>query len=536
MTMRNFYIKTLPLVTLMLLTNSLSQLPIKLNHPASIIIKRLSAQGKISLEYFGKNSMSSINVNQILDKSSYKSHINSLWNITVPTKNISKDSINETGNIAYLYDNMLKSNLNIEKKYFYQSASDSSLMWIKIRENILSQSQKDNKSFQYVEDLRFNGIFYNRLYVSTIFSMFRHSGNQILISNNYKNEWTKYFQEINMTFCYLNNTSLYLKTALVDIEIANNPFSWGWSSGNSPILSAKAAPFNRVSLYKSFGKLNFEYFHGNIIDRSVDEVHNQNIKKEKFIAGHRAQFKISNDLYASISELVIYGNRSPELSYINPISFFWAQEHNLGDLDNILIAADLGYRFIPGCIIYNTLLLDELSWKDIFNNWWGNKFSYQFGLYLTSKNITLPDLRIEYTATRPWTYTHPDFSYSHRQIPLGSPNGPSSKTLLIESFFFPTSRTILYGSFEHALKGIGEGSGLLDNYDNRDIKYDWDTEFLLENKTSSDKFKFDIQYLISMYLKLRGTIIINHTAHPEIMSGKINETEKTFIVGIDFNW
>ena len=80
----------------------------------------------------------------------------------------------------------------------------------------------------------------------------------------------------------------------------------------------------------------------------------------------------------------------------------------------------------PGVIIYNTLVLDELSWKDLFSDWWGNKYSYQFGMFLSPLNMKLLDLRLEYTATRPWTFTHPDFSFSNRNVTIGAVNGPSS--------------------------------------------------------------------------------------------------------------
>ena len=73
MTMRNFYIKTLPLVTLMLLTNGFSQLPIEVNHPSQILIKRYSALGDIPLEYFGNNSISKIDANNFL--SNYENDI-----------------------------------------------------------------------------------------------------------------------------------------------------------------------------------------------------------------------------------------------------------------------------------------------------------------------------------------------------------------------------------------------------------------------------------------------------------------------------
>ena len=511
-----------------------SQIPIELNHPASIILKRLSARGEISLNYFGNNSISSIDAHHILKKNDNKIYIKSLLNIRIPYKKTSYDSLKQKSSISDFYDKIFKSNLDIENKYFYQTISDTTLMWIKLREVLLSESQKNQQNFQYLDEISFNGIFNNQLYISSKFSMFRHTGNKIFILNNYKNEWKKYFPEINMTFWYLNATSLYLKNSIVDIEIANSPFSWGWSSGYSPILSAKATPFNHIRLYKNFGNFNFEYFHGNILDKSIDHIHNENIKREKFISGHRVKYEINDNIQASISELVIYGNRSPELGYINPISFFWAQEHNLGDLDNILIAADVAIRAAPGFILYNSMLIDELSWNDIFKNWWGNKFSYQIGMYLCSKEMKLPDLRIEYTITRPWTYTHPDFSYTNREVTLGSPYGPSSKALYMESFYIPSTKLSIKAYLEHVQKGVGLGSNILDNYDNRDKNMDWNTNFLLSNHSTKTTFQISVAYTLSNYLKLQTTFSSDYFYNKELNKNEMNSNK--LLLGLELEW
>ena len=367
--------------------------------------------------------------------------------------------------------------------------------------------------------------------------MFRHTGNQIWISNNYQGEWKKYFDEINTTFWYKNHTSLYLKGGLFDIEMSNRPFSWGWSSGNSPLISASAIPFNRFSLLKKSEKFNFEYFHGSLNDKSIDEIHTDNKKLEKFIAGHRIQYKPTNKFKFSISEIVVYGNRSPELGYLNPISFFWAQEHNLGDLDNILLSFDFGYVLFPGAIVYNTLVLDELSWSDLFSDWWGNKYSYQFGIFFSSSNMKLPDLRLEYTATRPWTFSHPDFSFSNRNVIIGAVNGPSSISFRIESFYSPTSNLITHFSYENIYKGIGPGSSIHDNYDNRNKYNDWNTEILLDRNYSKNVLEAKLYYFLTNIIKVGITIRSNQINNPHgYFLGNNNSTNKEFIMSLNIDW
>jgi len=541
MNMKDFYIKTLPLITSMFLTNGFSQLPIEVNHPSQILIKKYSALGDIPLEFFGNNSISKIDANKFF--SNYENDIVRIHKRDIQTAKVDSSYTNTIlkHKINYFIKGLTKIDFNKPKEFLYQSISESASMWISWREKIISQpfSERNNgtlNDFQFLDEFSVNGIINNNIYISSKFSMFRHSGKFIWVSNVYNNEWVKYFPAIDMNFWYANQTSFYIKNPAFDIEIANSPFSWGWSSGRSPILAADAIPFNRISLYKNIGSLQLEYFHGSLLSTSIRNIHLSNIKEEKYIAGHRAQIKFNKNFHASLSELVVYGNRSPEIGYLNPISFFWAKEHNLGDLDNILIAFDLGYRIKPGTIVYSTLVIDELSWQDIMSDWWGNKYSYQIGLFLTSSNLSIPDLRVEYNVTRPWTYTHPDFSYAHRDKSLGSSYGPSSKAIRIESFYFPIPKIIIESSFEHVLKGMGNGANVSDNYDNRNEDLDWDTKFFLDDKQKFTELNISFNYILSDLLKLRSTISISETFNPYLYSESRTYSEEKFILGVDFSW
>jgi len=539
--MRRIYIKILPIAGMIILCQVLSQIPIDNDHPSQILIKRYSALGDIPFKYFGKNDFSTIKTNDYLNQ--YKNDIIKIhkWDIQPSLKDTAGITLSLKNKMNYLTKGLTTTNFNKPKEHLYQSVSEVASFWLNWREKIISDpfNERNNSKkpdFQSLDEFSLKGILNNTIFISTKFSMYRHSGKFIWISNDYNNEWVKYFPAIDMSFWYTNESSFYIKHSVIDIEIANNPFSWGWSSGRSPIIAADAIPFNRISLYKNIGSLQLEYFHGSLLSASIRNIHSSNVKKEKYIAGHRAQIKLNNNIQASVSELVIYGNRSPEIGYLNPISFFWAKEHNLGDLDNILIALDLGYRVKPGIIFYSTFIIDELSWQDLMSDWWGNKYSYQVGLFLTSSNMSLPDLRLEYNVTRPWTYTHPDFSYTHRENFLGSPYGPNSKAIHIESFYFPKPKITIESSFEYVLKGIGNGSHILNNYDNRDKDYDWNTKFFLDGKQKISKLNISFNYIFSDLLRLRSTFSISETFNPNLYSESQKYREEKFILGLEFKW
>ena len=181
--------------------------------------------------------------------------------MNIPTVNKNK--------FRQFYKSLTLSNLKDQKNYLYQSFFDSTSIWLSIGENISFQPDQSTTEFQFIDNITVNGIIDNKIFLSSSFSMLRHSGDHIWVSDDYKDEWTKYFPDVDMTFWYTNYTSLYLKSHILDMEFSNRPFSWGWSSGNSPILSAKAVPFNRFSLYKKVGNFNFEYFHGSLLDQSI---------------------------------------------------------------------------------------------------------------------------------------------------------------------------------------------------------------------------------------------------------------------------
>ena len=535
--MKDIILKTIFLVIFYNKNILFSQIPTELDHLSNIIAKRLSSTGEISFEYFDNNNISSIDLNNLFKDRNEELLMRSIWDINIPKKDTLKLNKQKKVKLSDYYDKLKNKDLKIKKDYLLKINSDSMLLWMSFRERFLLQPSKNLKEYLFLDEFILNGNILEKLYLRSTFSMFRHNGNQIEISDDNKGEWTKYFNKINTTFWYRNYTSLYFQGEIFNIEMSNRPFSWGWSSGNSPLISSRSAPFNRFSILKKSEKLNFEYFHGALNDKPVDHIHTRNEKLEKFIAGHRIQYKPTNNFKLSISEIVVYGNRSPEIGYLNPISFFWAQEHNLGDLDNILLAFDFGYRIAPGLIIYNTLVIDELSWENIFRNWWGNKYSCQVGLFLGFKNLKLPDFRFEYTATRPWTYTHPNFSYSHRDYNIGAFNGPSSISYRLESFFIPYQKLIIKFAFEHIQKGIGSGSNINDNYYNRDKMQDWKTNFLLDYHFITNHLELNIDYYFTNMIKLKSKLrAFKRENSSEYIYIDDESVDIEFIIGADINW
>jgi hypothetical protein len=173
------------------------------------------------------------------------------------------------------------------------------------------------------------------------------------------------------------------------------------------------------------------------------------------------------------------------------------------------MALDCSWRIKPGLRLYNTLFWDELAWEKVLTKWWANKFVFQTGFHWVSQtNPYLPELRMEATVSRPWTYTHNDLvnSYTSAGITLGLPQGPNSQSLLLKAGFWPSYRWYFNISSMLIREGLGLGSSPLDNYDLRDPELDDNTPYLLGDIHNSSEFRFETNYSINRIIDLFGLV------------------------------
>ena len=76
------------------------------------------------------------------------------------------------------------------------------------------------------------------------------------------------------------------------------------------------------------------------------------------IAGHRLDWQPNEKWNISISELVIYANRSLEMAYLLPFIPFFPLQNYLNDTDNIVMSADVQYFHQNNMRIYVAFLMD----------------------------------------------------------------------------------------------------------------------------------------------------------------------------------
>ena len=76
--------------------------------------------------------------------------------------------------------------LKIKKEYLLKLNSDSTLLWMNFKENFLFQSIQNSNKYLFIDKFTINGVIGQKLFLSSTFSMYRHTGNQVWISNDYQ--------------------------------------------------------------------------------------------------------------------------------------------------------------------------------------------------------------------------------------------------------------------------------------------------------------------------------------------------------------
>jgi hypothetical protein len=208
------------------------------------------------------------------------------------------------------------------------------------------------------------------------------------------------------------------------VSLGRGKHQLGSNIGGSIILNDDCNDYGYISSKFHFKGFYVSYLHGALIPDST-RMNNSNEVADKFIAIHKIGWTPTSNFEIFAGEEIIYANRSFDLNYLLPHTFWRATEHNLSDRDNALIFLGTNYRPLDRVLLYANFLLDELKKSEIFNNWWGNKYAFQIG---TSFNL-IPHrsavISFELTAIRPWVYTHYllENRFSHDDVSLGFPSG-----------------------------------------------------------------------------------------------------------------
>jgi hypothetical protein len=214
---------------------------------------------------------------------------------------------------------------------------------------------------------------------------------------------------------------------------------WGPGWRGNVILSDTGPSFDMIKLKARYKRFTLTSVTGFLRTDLADSSRSYDggrklVPRKKRLAAHRIEISVSEKVDIGFSEMVVYGDRSWEPGYANPIMFYWSAQHHLGDQDNVLMAADVEVRPIRNLKLYGVWLLDELMKSKLGTDWFGNKFVFSGGvLWLDPFGLPDTDARLEYVRIEPWVYTHKwrINSYQHYGWALGHWLGPNADDLFV---------------------------------------------------------------------------------------------------------
>ena len=334
---------------------------------------------------------------------------------------------------------------------FSYSYSENNIMEIKStfsteyfsKGSIYNHSQNDLSTVNNLK-LNFSKVSKN-VSISSSFSF--------LIGNNILDTAT--FLNPNLNFensrGFYNNNYRWYQSSDFNINYTTNKtlsFYFGknrtkWSEGNSSLfLSDNTPSYPQIGFsWNILELLKFEYFYGSLSSQISDTttanqyigVGKRNIFYLRCIAAHKLTWQILPFINLNLMELVIFGNRNIEYTYLMPFIPFWSTQSYNGDIDNIQICGEIIIKNDKKSV-YASLFVDEWrpewTFDEINRNWFG----YQLGFYSTNLISRKDMFRIEYTWTDHRVYRHRfqiNDSYSHGYS-MGFWAGPHAEETFIE--------------------------------------------------------------------------------------------------------
>lgn len=212
---------------------------------------------------------------------------------------------------------------------------------------------------------------------------------------------------------------------------------WGVGHNGNLLLSTNAQLYDQIKFEVRYWR--FKYTHITAALEYVSPDARLSMKSQPhvdvFWAGNRLELNLGRGWQIGLSEAVVYGNRSLQIGYLNPLSFFKSLEHYYGDRDNGVLGVDFEWRMRHGVKIFGEWFIDDITTGKLGSKFFGNKFGCQGGVFLVNP-LSVPDidLLVEYTRLKPYVYSHTyrDYNkYKHYDTILGSNIGPNSDDLLV---------------------------------------------------------------------------------------------------------
>ena len=254
----------------------------------------------------------------------------------------------------------------------------------------------------------------------------------------------------------------------------------------SLILSDNSMPNPFFKIETAFSSIKYVNLYQMWKDNTIDPT-NKSLDKKKFAAMHYISWNVTREFNISIFETVIWQsndtliNRGFDPNYLNPVVFYRPVEYGNGSADNVLLGANMSFKFNKKHSIYTQIILDDFLLAEIRarSRWWANKYGFQFG-YKSMAFLDVENLyfQAEFNTVRPFTFSHKHSgqAYGNLNASVTHPIGANFFEILgiasykTEKFRFTNKLT--YSSYGVDSSDVSYGQNIFVSYSNRDGEYD----------------------------------------------------------------
>ncbi len=483
-------------------------IPFEMDHPIYHFLERQESRGYITAEYWSTRPYSYVQINTMLAEiETHLSALSTLDRDILQRFQREFDREFENDDITFPWSKSTLASLRHPdteqiKPLFMTYKQGAASGWISWSETFRIQNNGQANRGYYTDHLGIYGVKGSISFTSQ-FTYHRVTKNDHFtdLPDTYREGYFLDRDYIDwITWDYPTSSLIYTHPDFT-IGIHRQPIYWGYSAANSPILSDNVNPLPHIQWTTEAKHIRYKFIHAKLSPNEPLLADTLNTRRN--LSAHRVEFDLSSTFEFAFNEMVVYAHRDFELAYLNPVNFLFSEEHVQGDLDNLLMALDFKWQVIPGLTTYGTWFFDELDFFKLFSGWWGNKFVFQLGANYYPK-ANLPSLGLEYTAARPWTYSHeyPVNSFTSAGRPLGLIDGPNTSSLRISSNWQARPRLFIQGEVEHLQHGDDPGADILNSYINRTDEEGDDVQFLNGTITTENRFHLSLDYYISRILIL----------------------------------
>ena len=259
---------------------------------------------------------------------------------------------------------------------------------------------------------------------------------------------------------------------IISAELGRERILWGNSYGTKLILSDYPRVYDAVRFDAEYKNIKYTFLHAWILGKKDRLFLNPSygyepIVADKYFAAHRLEFSFGKSVDMGIQEITIYSNRSVDLGYLNPITFFESVQRSREERDNGYLAFDIQMRPVPGFELQGTLFYDDIHIPLFGKNRWENRYAWQLGLMSVDPlDISNTNFMVEYTRVEPYMFAHNrsrENDYGSNKILLGTQIGPNAESWFFKLDYYFTHRLNLSTSFEIIRSGenVYDSTGML---------------------------------------------------------------------------